>query len=71
MTVRTTVQVDLLPLRHYPGRAEPVKAVSNRRATASVNLPGERTRKDDLDRTCPKVPEFAAIGSSPGAAKTC
>src|SRR5271166_7016642 len=31
----------LLPLRHYPGRAEPVKAVCNRRATASVKLPGE------------------------------
>jgi hypothetical protein len=28
-----------------------------------VKLPGERTREDGPDRTCPKVPEFAAIGS--------
>ena len=49
--------------QHCPGRTEPVKAVCDRRATASVNLPGERTREDGLDRTCPKVPEMAAIGS--------
>jgi hypothetical protein len=44
------------------GRSEPVKAVCDRRATASVKLPGERTREDDLDRTCPDQ-ELAAIGS--------
>jgi hypothetical protein len=44
------------------GRAEPVKAVCGRRTTAPVNLPGERTREDDLDRTCP-AKEVAAIGS--------
>ena len=33
------------------GRAEPVKAVCHRGATAPVELSGERTRKDDLDRT--------------------
>jgi hypothetical protein len=44
------------------GRAEPVKAVCDRRATASVNLPGERTREDGLDRTCPPK-AVAAIGS--------
>ena len=31
------------------GRAEPVKAVCDRRTTASVDLPGERTREDGLD----------------------
>jgi len=44
------------------GRSEPVKAVCDRRATAAVELPGERTREDDLDRTCPDQ-EMAAIGS--------
>src|ERR1700729_2969307 len=44
------------------GRSEPVKAVCARRATAPVELPGERTREDDLDRTCPDQ-EMAAIGS--------
>jgi hypothetical protein len=34
-------------------RAEPVKAVCGRRAIAPMKLPGERTREDDLDRTCP------------------
>jgi hypothetical protein len=48
---------------YCPGRAEPVKAVCDRRATTSVNLLGERTREDDLDGTCPTVPESAAIGS--------
>jgi hypothetical protein len=43
------------------GRSEPVKAVCDRRATASVELPGERTREDSLDRTCPDQ-ELAAIG---------
>jgi hypothetical protein len=46
----------------FRGRSEPVKAVGDRRATASVELPGERTREDDLDRTCP-AQELAAIGS--------
>ena len=45
------------------GRAEPVKPVCDHRATASVKLPGECTREDGLDRTCPRVPEMAAIGS--------
>ena len=53
----------MLPLPNCPGRAEPVKAVCDRRTTASVNLPGERTREDGLDGTCPTVPELAAIGS--------
>ena len=44
------------------GRPEPVKAVCDRRATAPVKLPGERTREDSLDRTCPDL-ELAAIGS--------
>jgi len=44
------------------GRSEPVKAVCDRRTTASVELPGERTREDVLDRTCPDL-ELAAIGS--------
>ena len=44
------------------GRSEPVKAVCDRRTTASVELPGERTREDGLDRTCPDL-ELAAIGS--------
>ena len=44
------------------GRSEPVKAVCDRRATAPVELPGERTREDGLDRTCPDQ-EMAAIGS--------
>jgi hypothetical protein len=44
------------------GRAEPVKAVCDRRTTAPVDLPGERTREDDLDRTCPDQ-EMAAIES--------
>ena len=44
------------------GRSEPVKAVCDRRATAPAKLRSERTREDDLDRTCPaKV--MAAIGS--------
>ena len=44
------------------GRSEPVKAVCDRRTTAPVELPGERTREDGLDRTCPDQ-EMAAIGS--------
>jgi hypothetical protein len=44
------------------GRAEPVKAVCDRRTTAPVKLPSARTREDDLDRTCP-AKEMAAIGS--------
>jgi hypothetical protein len=52
----------MLPLPDYPGRPEPVKAVCDRRATAAVDLPGERTREDGLDGTCPTVPESAAIG---------
>ncbi len=44
------------------GWTEPVKAVCDRRATAPVELPGERTREDGLDRTCP-AKEMAAIGS--------
>jgi DNA invertase Pin-like site-specific DNA recombinase len=44
------------------GRSEPVKAVCGRRPTAAVELPGERTREDGLDRTCPDQ-EMAAIGS--------
>ena len=44
------------------GRSEPVKAVCGRRATTPVELPGERTREDDLDRTCPDL-ELAAIGN--------
>ena len=44
------------------GRPGPVKAVCDRRATAAVELPGERTREDDLDRTCPDL-VMAAIGS--------
>ena len=44
------------------GRSEPVKAVCDRRATAPVELPGECTREDGLDRTCPDQ-ELAAIGS--------
>ena len=43
-------------------RPEPVKLVCDRRTTAPVELPGERTREDDLDRTCPDK-ETAAIGS--------
>jgi hypothetical protein len=55
--------VSMLPLPDCPGRAEPVKAVRDRRATASDELPGERTREDGLDdRTCPAVPESAVIG---------
>jgi hypothetical protein len=46
----------------FRGRSEPVKAVCDRRATAPVELPGERTREDDLDRTRPDQ-EMAAIGS--------
>ena len=42
---------------------EPVKPACERRATASVKLHGSGTREDGLDRTCPAVPEFAAIGS--------
>jgi hypothetical protein len=53
------------PCSRWPivqGRSEPVKAVCDRRATAPVELPGERTHEDGLDRTCPaKV--MAAIGS--------
>ena len=52
----------MLPLPDCPGRTGSVKAVCDRRATASDELPGERTREDGLDRTCPTVPEFAAIG---------
>ena len=52
----------MLPLPIVQSRSEPVKAVCDRRATASVNLPGERTHEDDLDRTCP-AKEMAAIGS--------
>jgi hypothetical protein len=48
--------------RIVQGRSEPVKAVCDRRATAAVELPGERTREDDLDRSCPDR-EVAAIGS--------
>ncbi len=44
------------------GRSEPIKAVCDRRTTAAVKLPGERTREDDLDRTYPDQ-EMAAIGS--------
>ena len=44
------------------GRSEPVKVVCDRRTTAPVELPGERTREDDLDRTCPDQ-EMAAIAS--------
>jgi hypothetical protein len=44
------------------GRAEPVKAFCARRATAPVELPGERTREYGLDRTCPDL-ELAAIES--------
>ena len=43
-------------------RAEPVKAVCDRRATAPAELPGGRTREDDLDRTSP-AQEVAAIGT--------
>jgi hypothetical protein len=43
------------------GRSEPVKAVCDRRATAPVELPGERTREDDLDWIRP-AKEVAAIG---------
>jgi hypothetical protein len=43
-------------------RPEPVKAVCDRRATAPVELPGERTHEAVLDRTCPDQ-EMAAIGS--------
>jgi hypothetical protein len=35
--------------RYCPRRAEPVNAVCDRRATASVELPGKRTREDDID----------------------
>src|ERR1022692_728351 len=42
------------------GRSEPVNAVSDRRATASVELPGARTREGGLGRT---LPELAAIKS--------
>jgi hypothetical protein len=55
--------VSMLPLSDCPGRTEPVKAVCDRRATASDELLGERAREDGLDRTCPAVPESAAIGS--------
>jgi hypothetical protein len=34
-------------------RSEPVKAVCDRRPTAPVELPGQCTREDGLDRTCP------------------
>jgi len=44
------------------GRSEPVKALCDRRTTAPAELPGERTREDGLDRTCPDL-EMAAIGS--------
>ncbi len=53
----------LLPLPGLSrGRAEPVKAVCDRRTTAPAELPGERTREDGLDRTCPDL-ELAAIES--------
>ena len=52
------------------GRSEPVKAVCDRRATAPVKLPGERTREDDLDRTCPDQ-EMAAIGSGDTSGQGC
>jgi hypothetical protein len=38
------------------------KPVCDRRAAVAVELPGERTREDDLDRACPDQ-EMAAIGS--------
>jgi hypothetical protein len=44
------------------GRSEPVKAVCDRMAPASVQMPRERTREDGFDRTCP-AKEMAAIGS--------
>jgi hypothetical protein len=44
------------------GQAESVKAVCDRRPTAPVELPGECTREDGLDRTCPDQ-ELAAIGN--------
>jgi len=44
------------------GRAEPVKAVCDRRPTGSVELPGQRTHEDGLDRTFPDL-VMAAIGS--------
>jgi hypothetical protein len=56
-------EASLLPLPGIVrGRSEPVKAVCDRRTTAPVKVASERTRKDDLDRTCPDQ-EMAAIGS--------
>ena len=43
-------------------RPEPSRLVCDRRTTTPVELPGERTREDDLERTCPDQ-EMAAIGS--------
>jgi hypothetical protein len=38
----------MLPLPDYPGRAEPIKAVCDRRATASGDLPGNVHAKTAL-----------------------
>ncbi len=41
-------RVSMLALPKCPGRAEPVKAVRDRRSTAPVELPGRRPREDGL-----------------------
>ena len=50
--------------RHLAGqlRDRGATVYAGARNPASVNLPGERTREDGLDGTCPTVPESAAIG---------
>ncbi len=61
------MQVGLLPVRNYPRRASPVKAVYDRRATGyRGKAHGARTLEDGLDKPDPKVAEFAPIGSREG-----
>jgi len=42
---------------YCPAREKPVKAACDRRATASVDVPGGRTRKCGLDRASPCKPQ--------------
>jgi hypothetical protein len=44
------------------GRQNPSRPSVTAGQPRPVNLPGDRTREDGLDRTCPTVPELAAIG---------
>ena len=63
-------QASLLPAAGIvQGRSEPVKTVCDRRTTAPVKSPGERTCEDGLDRTCPDQ-AFAAIGSRDSSGHT-